>query len=98
MRFGPKLEKRQAVLGRIVEIGAELFAMAATCSRAAGTPAAGDGLELADVFCQQAGRRVDEKFAAIWSNDDVTTHALARKVLEGRFSWLERGMVGTRGE
>ena len=40
VRFGPKLEKRQAVLGRIVEIGAELFAMAATCSRAAARPAA----------------------------------------------------------
>ena len=27
VRFGPKLEKRQAVLGRLVEIGAELLAM-----------------------------------------------------------------------
>ena len=69
VRFGPKLEKRQAVLGRIVEIGAELFAMAATCSRAeaarrqGGTQAV-DAVELAEVFCRQASRRVDEKFAA----------------------------------
>ena len=34
IRFGPKLEKRQAVLGRLVEIGAELLAMTAACSRA----------------------------------------------------------------
>jgi len=33
VRFGPKLEKRQAVLGRLVEIGAELFAISATVSR-----------------------------------------------------------------
>jgi hypothetical protein len=106
VRFGPKLEKRQAVLGRIVEIGAELFAMAATCSRAAGTPAlseakgqaAGGAVELADVFCRQARRRVDEKFAAVWSNDDVATYAVARKVLDGGYGWLERGMVGTRGD
>ena len=36
VRFGPKLEKRQAVLGRLVEIGAELLAITAACSRAHG--------------------------------------------------------------
>ena len=102
VRFGPKLEKRQAVLGRIVEIGAELFAMAATCSRAEaarrqGGKAAGDAVELADVFCQQARRRVEEKFAAVWQNDDLSTYAIARKVLDGGYTWLEQGMVGTRG-
>jgi alkylation response protein AidB-like acyl-CoA dehydrogenase len=34
LRFGPKLEFRQAVLFRLVDVGAELFAMAATCTRA----------------------------------------------------------------
>src|SRR5437016_4768099 len=34
IRFGPKLEYRQAVLFRLVDVGAELFAMAATCARA----------------------------------------------------------------
>src|SRR5437762_2043696 len=34
VRFGPKLEKRQAVLGRLVEIGAELLAITAACSKA----------------------------------------------------------------
>src|SRR5439155_471388 len=45
MRFGPKLEYRQAVLFRLVDVGAELFAMPATCARAQGLlksdPAAG---------------------------------------------------------
>jgi alkylation response protein AidB-like acyl-CoA dehydrogenase len=100
IRFGPRLEKRQAVLGRIVEIGAELFAMAATISRAdaarrKGGEAAGGAVELADVFCQQARRRVDEKFVAVWSNDDVATYGVARKALDGSFTWLEQGMVGT---
>ena len=34
VRFGPKPERKQMVLFRAVDIGAELFAMAASCSRA----------------------------------------------------------------
>src|SRR5207248_127435 len=34
VRFGPKLEYRQAVLFRLVDVGAELFAMASACARA----------------------------------------------------------------
>src|SRR2546426_628887 len=34
LRFGPKLEFRQAVLFRLVDVAGELFAMAATCARA----------------------------------------------------------------
>src|SRR5262245_65745086 len=34
IRFGPKLELRQGVLFRLVDVGSELFAMAATCARA----------------------------------------------------------------
>lgn len=96
VRFGPRLEKRQAVLARLVEIGAELFAMSATCSRAVSTAgdARQDALQLADVFCRQARRRVAEKFRAVWHNDDVATYAAARKVLDGSLNWLERGIVG----
>src|SRR5207247_680429 len=59
MRFGPKLEYRQAVLFRLVDVGAELFAMAATCARAEwlrkSDPAAGRrAVDLADLFCRQA--------------------------------------------
>lgn len=101
VRFGPKLEKRQAVLGRIVEIGAELFAMTAACSRAAtahrANPADQGPIELADVFCRQAARRVDEKFAAVWRNDDVATYALARKFLDGAYPGFEEGIVA-RGD
>ncbi len=97
IRFGPKLEKRQAVLGRIVEIGAELLAMSSTVARAQmlykKDPSNTTPLELADVFCRQARRRVNDRFHAVWFNDDVRTYAVARKVIEDKLEWLEAGIV-----
>ena len=81
VRFGPKLELRQAVLFRLVDVGAELFAMAATISRAHALAAKGDAqaLELADVFCRHARRRVDQLFRETFGKDDVATYRLAQK-------------------
>jgi alkylation response protein AidB-like acyl-CoA dehydrogenase len=100
VRFGPGLEKRQAVLFRLVDVGAELFAMAAACARAhslqAGSAdAAGPGhaLEVADLFCRQARRRVEALFDRVFSNDDRATYALAQRVLQGDALWLEEGLV-----
>ena len=98
VRFGPRLEKRQAVLGRLVEIGAELLAMTAACSRAQamarqGGEAGTGALELADVFCRHSRRRVEDRFEAIFDNDDVETYRVAQQVLRGEHGWLEAGMV-----
>jgi alkylation response protein AidB-like acyl-CoA dehydrogenase len=79
IRFGPRLEKRQMVLARIVEIGAELLAIAAACARAQAmvkkNPADRTPIELADLFSRHARRRAEERFAAVWSNEDVATYA-----------------------
>jgi alkylation response protein AidB-like acyl-CoA dehydrogenase len=98
VRFGPKLEKRQAVLGRLVEIGAELLAMTAACSRAhamarQGGEAGTGALALADVFCRHSRRRIEDRFDAIFDNDDVETYRVAQQVLRGEHGWLEAGMV-----
>ena len=101
IRFGPRLEKRQAVLGRLVEVGAELLAISAACARAhqlvQRDPANRGPLELADVFSRQARRRVGERFAAVFDNDDVATYAAAQRVLKGEHTWLETGMVREAG-
>jgi alkylation response protein AidB-like acyl-CoA dehydrogenase len=103
IRFGPKLEKRQAVLGRLVEIGAELLAITAACSRARAMAKrsgaepgeeAASAIELADVFSRHARRRVEDRFAAVFDNDDVATYRLAQEVLQGEHGWLEGGIVG----
>jgi len=97
IRFGPKLEKRQAVLGRLVEIGAELLAISAACSRAHAMvrqdPKQTGPRELADVFSRQARRRVEQKFREVWHNDDTATYTTARHFLDDHFRWLEEGMV-----
>jgi alkylation response protein AidB-like acyl-CoA dehydrogenase len=102
IRFGPKLEYRQAVLFRLVDVGAELFAMASTCARAqwlARTdPEAGRGaVEIADLFCRQARGRVQAKFKGLWRNEDLQTYHVAQEVLKGEHAWLERGMVELDG-
>jgi hypothetical protein len=95
-RFGPKLERRQSVLFRLVDVGAELFAMAAVCvearRRLAETPGDRTPLELADVFCRGARRRIRESFARVFDNDDVATYRLAQRALAGDLAWLEEGL------
>jgi len=97
VRFGPKLEKRQAVLGRLVEIGAELLAITAACSRAQAMvtrdPTNRGPVELADLFSRQARRRVEERFAAVFDNDDVAAYAVAQQVIRNEHTWLEQGMA-----
>ena len=97
--IGPKLEKRQSVLARLVDIGAELFAMAATISRAtalAQKDEAGDGpLAAADVFCRQSRRRIKDLFRSVFSNDDAAVYSFAQSVLEGEQLWLEHELPPT---
>jgi len=76
LKLGPKLEKRQALLFRAVDIGADLFAMAAALSRAdairrSGAAEAPKAAELADIFCRGMRRRIADHFRGIGSNDDV---------------------------
>ena len=97
-RHGPKLEKRQALLFRAVDIGADLFAMSATLCRAQAMRRGKDAdaaraVELADLFCRMTRRRIGQRFAAIRSNDDVRKYKTARRLLDGQHLWLERGLV-----
>lgn len=95
IRFGAKLEHRQSVLFRLVDIGAELLAMSAAMSRARALKAEGNenAIELADIFCRHARTRVDELFRAGFGPDDVATYKSAQRVMAGEHAWLETGIV-----
>jgi hypothetical protein len=77
-----------------VDIGAELFAMSAACVKAkAERDARPEGLELADLFCRQAELRCEELFRGLWDNTDRLDAKAAKRVVEGRYGWLEDGIV-----
>jgi alkylation response protein AidB-like acyl-CoA dehydrogenase len=92
-RWQGRLEHRQRYLGRIVDIGAELFAMSAVCVRAQRDPEEGTAVELADAFCRQARVRTDELFRRLWSNSDSSDRTLSARVLDDRYGWLEDGVL-----
>ena len=80
----------------LVDIANELFAMAASVTRAqsmkeAGRPEAADAARLADHFCLATRRKVRALFDALWHNDDAKAYAMGREVLEGKRAWLQRG-------
>ena len=99
-RWQGRLERKQGFLGRIVDIGAELFAMSAICVRAQMDLADGVGTErgatahdLADLFCTQARLRAEELFDQLWNNCDVADTRVAKRILGGSYTWLEDGVI-----
>ena len=94
-RWQGRLEHRQRFLGRLVDVGAELFAMTAVCLRARQDAAElGRGpYELAEGFCRQARNRVEALFHELWHNSDDTDAKIAARVLDGRYEFLEEGVL-----
>jgi alkylation response protein AidB-like acyl-CoA dehydrogenase len=101
-RWQGRMETKQGFLGRIVDIGAELFAMSAACVRADMLRASDDhgreAYQLADAFCRQARIRVEELFTRLWSNTDDLDRKVVDGVLSGTYSWLEEGVIDASGE
>jgi hypothetical protein len=97
IRFGPKLDRRQMILGRLVEIGTELFAMSASIAKAVELekqdPNEKGPRELADLFCRQARLRIRGYFQGVYCNTDTADSKVAAKVLEHGYEWLEKGII-----
>ncbi|MFE9634424.1 acyl-CoA dehydrogenase family protein [Streptomyces sp. NPDC006463] len=101
-RWQGRMETKQGFLGRIVDIGAELFAMSAACVRAEYLRAEGEhgreAYQLADVFCRQSRIRVEELFGRLWSNTDEIDRKVVEGVLTGTYTWLEEGVLDPSGD
>src|SRR6478672_1455502 len=100
VRFGPKLERRQLVLFRAVDIGAELFAMSAACVRAQMLSKKGrkEAVALADTFCREARLRIEDHFRNLYGPNDANLYKLAMSVLKGEHAWLEHGIAAENSE
>jgi hypothetical protein len=102
-RYQAKLEQKGALLGRIVDIGSELYAIACACTYASTLaeedPAHRDEIfELAELFCHQARRRADQRFHELWANDDADQYDAAQSVLKGRYEFFEHDVVDPAGD
>src|SRR5881296_2852981 len=96
--YQAKMERKQGFLFRCVDVVMELFAMAATISRARRMaddrhPEAERAAQLADLFCRMSRRKVRGLFRNIWSNEDAERNAVAAAVLRGDDAWLEQGIL-----
>lgn len=101
-RWQGRMETKQGFLGRIVDIGAELFAMSAACVRAEHLRACGEhgreAYQLADAFCRQSRLRVEELFGRLWDNTDDLDRKVVAGVLSGTYTWLEEGILDPSGD
>ncbi|MEU0040824.1 acyl-CoA dehydrogenase family protein [Streptomyces sp. NPDC006333] len=101
-RWQGRMETKQGFLGRIVDIGAELFAMSAACVRAELLRTSGEhgreAYQLADAFCRQSRIRVDELFGRLWTNTDELDRRVVKGVMSGTYTWLEEGVVDPSGD
>ncbi|MFG2477947.1 acyl-CoA dehydrogenase family protein [Streptomyces fagopyri] len=101
-RWQGRMETKQGFLGRIVDIGAELFAMSAACVRAELMRTDGEhgreAYQLADAFCRQSRIRVDELFGRLWTNTDELDRRVVKGVMSGTYTWLEEGIVDPSGD
>ncbi len=100
VRYGPSLEKRQLLLGRIVDIGAELFVLAATTLRADALIKRADPAyprpeleQIAGCVFGEARGRIAAAFAALASNNDRPNYELAQALLIGGHAHLRRDIV-----
>lgn len=96
-KYQQRLERKQMLLGRLMDIGTDLFAIASVCSYAdflaKEDPGQKEAIELADYFCRMAQRRVLANFKALKDNEDRAANKLAEGVIEEKFKWLEKGII-----
>ncbi|MFJ3495327.1 acyl-CoA dehydrogenase family protein [Streptomyces sp. NPDC086091] len=101
-RWQGRMETKQGFLGRIVDIGAELFAMSAACVRAELLRSRGEhgraAYQLADAYCHQARLRVEDLFTRLWSNTDDLDRKVVQGVMAGTYTWLEDGVIDPSGD
>jgi alkylation response protein AidB-like acyl-CoA dehydrogenase len=100
MKYGPKLEREQLLLGRVVDIGTELFAITATVLYADAlikkreTSYPRHELEqLVQCFVKDANHRISEAFASLAHNNDSHNYALTQSLLDGKHRYMRDGIV-----
>ena len=95
VRLGPKLERRQMVLFRAVDIGAELFAMSAACTRAQMLAKQGrrERARPGGSVLPRGAPAHRAHFDNLFGVNDAAIYRVSQQVLKGEYEWLERGII-----
>ncbi|HJW96378.1 MAG TPA: acyl-CoA dehydrogenase family protein [Thermoanaerobaculia bacterium] len=95
MRYQAKLERKQAVLFRIVDIGTDLFAMSSAITYATALAKNGqkNAIDLADVFCREARIRIENTFNSLFTDYDDAAYKLVQHLMKGEYDWFEGQLV-----
>lgn len=87
VRFGPKLEREQLLLGRLVDIGTELFAMSAACARTQALLDQGDpqqaerAMKITKYICTRGEHRIATLFGELKHPTDRPGYKLAQELM-----------------
>lgn len=95
-KYQKKLEHKQMILSRLIDVGTDLFVMAATCSYAqmlSKKQNNDSAIDLADYFCEMAEKRVEEAFKSLTDNNDRHTNSIAQRIMDKEYKWLEEGII-----
>ena len=90
LKFGPRLEREQLLLGRLVDAGADLFALSCAVSQAQGMVedalSTNEEVDRVTQLVNYLGRlvkdRTDEKLRAVFSRSDREGYGIAKTLLE----------------
>ncbi|HPO13679.1 MAG TPA: acyl-CoA dehydrogenase family protein [Candidatus Hydrogenedentes bacterium] len=91
-KWQAKLEFEQILLGNFVDVGTELFVMAATLSFTEQMIAANPGdqtpQELCDLYCANARAKIAASFRAVKCNHNKMYKKIAKNLMDGKYNWL----------
>lgn len=94
VRYGPSLDKQQMLLGRLTEIGTELFVISACAIRIDSMIKddplkTAEYLELMDIVFNESKIKIKNNFSGMSNNNDKKNYSFTRKILDGTFKFLE---------
>lgn len=97
-KYREKLEFEQVILGNFVDIGVDLFAMAATLAfceqKLSIDPSDQSPQELANLFCKNARTRIEQNFRAVKKNHNELFQRVADSLMKGDFEWMYSDVYG----
>ena len=93
-KYKEKLEFEQLILANFVDIGVDLFVMGCVLANTehllAQNKSDQSPQELADLFCENARKRIEANFKAVKDNHNRTFNKVADALMTGKYRWLSK--------